>query len=147
MHEEKTDILLVDDNPNDVELTLHALKKNGFDGAVQIVRDGAEALDFIFSKGRFAGRPAGSGPRLILLDLKLPKVSGLEVLKRVKSDEAMRQIPVVALTTSRERRDVDESYRLGVNSYIAKPVDFMEFSEVMRMIAQYWFAFNELPGP
>ncbi|MGE5315021.1 MAG: response regulator [Acidobacteriota bacterium] len=147
MHEEKTDILLVDDNPNDVELTLHALKKNGFDGAVQIVRDGAEALDFIFSKGRFAGRPAGSGPRLILLDLKLPKVSGLEVLKRVKSDEAMRQIPVVALTTSRERRDVDESYRLGVNSYIAKPVDFTEFSEVMRMIAQYWFAFNELPGP
>jgi two-component system, response regulator len=145
MNDKPVDILLVDDNPNDVELTLHALKKNGFEGLIHIARDGAEALEYLFGTGAYSERRQASAPRLILLDLKLPKVTGLEVLKRIKGDERTQTIPVIALTTSRESRDIQGSYMLGVNSYIVKPVDFQEFSEAMSMVARYWFSLNQLP--
>src|SRR5688572_18164435 len=116
------DFLLVEDNPNDLELTLHALKKHSIASRIHTARDGAEALDFIFGEGDYAGRSLDQGPQVILLDLKLPLVDGLEVLEKVKSDPRTRSIPVVMLTSSREERDIVESYELGVNSYIVKPV-------------------------
>lgn len=115
---EQVEILLVEDNPNDVELTLHAFKKHNLTNYIHVVRDGAEALDFIFGKGEYAGRNVGETPKVILLDLKLPKVDGLEVLKQIKADPRTRSIPVVVLTTSAQEPDIEESYRLGVNSYI-----------------------------
>jgi two-component system response regulator len=138
----EVDILLIEDNPNDVELTLHALRRHHPDLQVEVLRDGAEAIDRIFCTGAFSARNILNRPRFILLDLKLPKVSGVEVLRQIKSDERTRGIPVVALTTSTESRDISVSYGLGVNSYIAKPVDFEEFSEAVRQIGNYWLSLN-----
>ncbi len=140
------EILLVEDNPNDVELTLHALKKNKLTNPIQVARDGAEALDFIFGEGKFKGRNPNHQPKVVLLDLKLPKVDGLEVLKRIKSDPRTQSIPVVVLTSSREERDIVESYKLGVNSYIRKPVDFEQFTEAVRTLGLYWLLLNQPPS-
>jgi two-component system response regulator len=139
MVENQVEILIVEDNPNDLELTLHALKTNNLANPIHVARDGAEALDYIFGPG------AGTKPKVILLDLKLPKVDGLEVLKRLKSDPRTRMIPVVVLTASREDRDIINSYRLGVNSYITKPVDFEQFTEVVRQLGYYWLLLNQPP--
>jgi two-component system response regulator len=146
MAEQPVEILLVEDNPNDVELALHALKKNNLSNQVHVVRDGVEALDFIFGTGPYAGRDLGAVPRVILLDLKLPRVDGLEVLRRVKADPRTRAIPVVVLTSSREERDIIESYQLGVNSYIVKPVNFEQFSETARQLGYYWLLLNKQPS-
>jgi CheY-like chemotaxis protein len=140
MNHSPIEILLVEDNPNDVELALHALKKNNLSNRIEVVRDGAEALDFIFGKGVDSHRP-----KVILLDLKLPKVDGLEVLKRLKSDPQTRSIPVVMLTSSREECDIVKSYQLGVNSYIVKPVDFEQFTEAVRQLGLYWLLMNQPP--
>jgi two-component system response regulator len=139
------EILLVEDNPADVELTLHAFKRNNLANRVQVVRDGAEALDFLFASGANGVRAIQEGPRVILLDLKLPKVSGLEVLRRIKQHETLRAIPVVVLTSSREEPDIAESYKLGVNSYIVKPVDFDRFTDAVRELGLYWLLLNEPP--
>jgi two-component system response regulator len=139
------EILLVEDNPNDVELALHALKKNNLANHIEVVRDGAEALEFLFATGSYAGRNVDNGPRVVLLDLKLPKVDGLEVLRRVKADPRTRSIPIVVLTSSREERDIVESYELGVNSYITKPVDFDQFTEAVRHLGYYWLLLNQPP--
>jgi CheY-like chemotaxis protein len=139
------EILLVEDNPNDVELALHALKKHNLANRIQVVKDGAEALDFLFARGAFSHRDINQIPRVVLLDLKLPKVDGLEVLRQVKADPHTRKVPVVVLTSSREERDVVESYSLGVNSYILKPVDFQQFTEAVRTIGLYWLLLNEPP--
>ena len=143
--ENSIEILLVEDNPNDVELTLHALKKNNLTNRIHIVRDGAEALEYLFGSGAEAGGEINHKPKVILLDLKLPKVDGMEVLKQIKADERTRSIPVVVLTSSREERDIVESYRLGVNSYIAKPVDFEQFTEAVRQLGLYWLLLNQPP--
>lgn len=145
MIENPIEILLVEDNPNDVELALHALKKNNLANRIHVVRDGAEALEFLFASGAYAGRDVNHTPKVILLDLKLPKVDGMEVLRRIKSDERTRSIPVVVLTSSREERDIVESYRLGVNSYITKPVDFEQFTEAVRQLGLYWLLLNQPP--
>ncbi len=139
------EILLVEDNPNDVELTLHALKANNLTNPVHVVRDGAEALDFIFSTGMYADRKHDPAPRVILLDLKLPKVDGLEVLRRIKSDPLKKAIPVVVLTSSREEADITQSYDLGVNSYIVKPVDFEQFVQAVKNLGLYWLLLNQPP--
>ena len=145
MQTNHVEILLVEDNPNDLELALHALKRNNLANHIEIARDGAEALDFIFATGVYAHRDINKIPKLILLDLKLPKVDGLEVLQRVKSDPRTRTIPVVVLTSSREERDIVESYKLGVNSYIVKPVDFEQFTEAVRNLGLYWLLLNQPP--
>ncbi|HOW98588.1 MAG TPA: response regulator [Kiritimatiellia bacterium] len=139
----EVEILLVEDNPNDAELTLRALKKNNLANHIVHVADGAEALDFVFARGAFKDRDIETRPRVILLDLKLPKVNGLEVLRAVKGDEHTRTIPVVVLTSSREEQDMVESYRLGVNSYIVKPVDFDKFLESVRDLGLYWLLLNQ----
>jgi two-component system response regulator len=146
MHEEMVEILMVEDNPNDVTLTLRAFKKYQISNHIHIVRDGAEALEFIFRTGAYAGRSVNNTPKVILLDLKLPKVDGLEVLQRVKADPSTRMIPVVVLTSSREQCDIVESYQLGVNSYIVKPVDFASFTEAMRQLGLYWVLLNQPPS-
>ncbi len=138
------DILLVEDNPNDVELAMRALKKAKLANPIYVVSDGAEALDFLFRTGAYAARPPHT-PKVVLLDLKLPKVDGLEVLRRIKGDERTKVIPVVVLTSSREESDVVESYRLGVNSYIVKPVDFEKFVEAVENLSVYWLLLNEPP--
>jgi len=143
--EKSIEILLVEDNPNDVELTLLALKDNNLTNPIHVVRDGAEALEFIFATGAYAQREINHIPKVILLDLKLPKVDGLEVLRRVKGDPRTRAIPVVVLTSSREERDIVESYKLGVNSYIAKPVDFEQFTQAVRTFGLYWLLLNQPP--
>ena len=140
------EILLVEDNPNDAELTLRSLRKNNVSNRIHVVRDGAEALEFIFGTGAYNGRSLKEGPRVILLDLKLPKVDGLEVLRQIKSDAQARNVPVVVLTSSKEERDVVESYRLGVNSYIVKPVDFSQFTEAVRQLGLYWMLLNQPPA-
>jgi CheY-like chemotaxis protein len=139
------EILLVEDNPDDVELTLHALQKNNLANRIHVVRDGAEALEFLFCTGAYADRDVNDVPKVILLDLKLPKVDGLEVLRRVKSDPRTQAIPVVVLTSSREERDIVGSYQLGVNSYITKPVDFEQFTEAVRQVGFYWLLLNQPP--
>ena len=138
------EILLVEDNPNDEELALHAFKKHNLANHIHVVRDGAEALDFIFCTGAYADRQF-SNPRLILLDKKLPLVDGMEVLRQIRADARTRPIPVVMLTSSAEERDVIESYNLGVNSYIVKPVDFEQFSETARLLGYYWLLINKQP--
>jgi two-component system response regulator len=135
------DILLVEDNPRDVELTLRALKKHNLANKVHVVMDGAEALDFIFSQGPYAGRE--NNLRVILLDLKLPKINGLEVLHKIKADERTRQIPVVVLTSSHEDRDIKECYDMGVNSYVVKPVEFDKFAQTVAELGFYWLLINK----
>lgn len=147
MSEKPVEILLVEDNPNDVELTLHALKENNLTNRIEVVRDGAEALEFIFGAGSHDHRSLRESPKVILLDLKLPKVDGLEVLRRLKSDSRTRAVPVVVLTSSREECDIVESYQLGVNSYIVKPVDFEQFTEAVRQLGLYWMLLNQPPTP
>jgi two-component system, response regulator len=139
------DILLVEDNPVDRELTIRAFSKHKLANRLAIAKDGEEALDFIFCRGDFSDREGGVYPRLVLLDLNLPKVSGLEVLAAIKADPRTRMIPVVVLTTSKEEFDISESYRLGVNSYIVKPVDFEKFVIAMNELGYYWLLLNEAP--
>src|SRR4051795_724476 len=146
MPDQTVEILLVEDNPNDVELALHSLKQHNLANRVQVARDGAEALDFIFGTGPYAGRRLHDGPMVVLLDLKLPLVDGLDVLRRVKADPHTRALPVVVLTSSREERDIVESYQLGVNSYIVKPVDFDKFVETVHSLGYYWLLLNEPPA-
>jgi two-component system response regulator len=143
MLDKTIEILLVEDNPYDVELTLLAFKENHLANTIQVVRDGAEALDYIFCTGAYKGRNSIEKPRVILLDLKLPKVDGLEVLRQIKSDVRTSSIPVVVLTTSREEPDIVKSYELGVNSYIVKPVDFVQFTNAAREIGMYWLLLNQ----
>ncbi len=142
---EDVEILLVEDNPNDVELTLRALQKQNLSSKVFVVKDGAEALDFIFATGTYSQRKIENLPKVILLDLKLPKVDGIEVLRRVKSDERTRYTPVVMLTSSQEERDVLATYNLGVNSYIVKPVDFSNFIHAISELGVYWGILNKVP--
>jgi len=146
MTEDIVEILLVEDNPDDVELTLHVFKKHNLANHVQVARDGAEALEFIFCTGKYAHRRIENSPKVILLDLKLPKVDGLEVLQRIKADPRTRVTPVVVLTSSREERDIVGSYQLGVNSYITKPVDFEQFTEAVRQLGLYWLLLNQPPS-
>jgi CheY-like chemotaxis protein len=146
MNQEKmVEILLVEDNPQDMELALRALSKARITNNIEVARDGAEALEFIFCEGAYAHRRIENCPKVILLDLKLPKVDGLEVLKRIKSDERTKTIPVVVLTSSKEQRDVVESYRLGVNSYIVKPVNFEGFAQAVQELGLYWVLLNQPP--
>ena len=132
----------MEDNPDDEALTLRALKKHNFSHTVDVVRDGAEALDYVFCRGAFADKPPSSLPQLILLDIKLPKIDGLEVLKTIRNDEHGRHIPIVMLTTSSEENDIIRSYNNGANSYIQKPVDFKEFIDVVGQLGIYWLAIN-----
>ena len=138
-------ILLVEDNPDDEALTLRALKKSNVMNEVVVARDGVEALDYLFAAGTHAGRDAAVMPQVVLLDLKLPRVDGLEVLRRMRADERTRLLPVVVLTTSSEQRDIVESYRLGANSYIRKPVDFVQFADAVRQLGLYWLLMNVSP--
>lgn len=138
-------ILLVEDNPDDRELTLLAFKEANILNQVMACSDGEEALDFLFAAGAYSGRDARVMPQVILLDLKLPKVDGLEVLRRLRADPRTRLLPVVVLTTSREQKDVVESYQLGANSYVRKPVDFSQFVEASRQLGLYWLVLNEAP--
>ena len=135
----------MEDNPNDIELTLRALKKNNFANKIHVVKDGVEALDYIFSAGSYSTKPADTNPKVIILDLKLPKVDGLEVLRQIKSDERTKSIPVVMLTSSREEQDVIRSYELGANSYIVKPVDFDKFVKCVSDLGLYWLLLNQPP--
>ena len=139
------EILLVEDNPADAEMALRAFQKSHVANQVHHVEDGAEALHFLFATGRYADRAAVPQPRLVLLDLKLPKVDGLEVLKRLKADERTKMTPIVVMTSSREDKDIVESYKLGVNSYIVKPVDFEKFVEAVEQLGLYWLLLNEAP--
>ncbi len=138
-------ILLVEDDPDDVKLTLKALEKSRVANRVEVVWDGIEALDYLFGTGKFAGRDMAIRPQLILLDLKMPKMDGLEVLRRIRSDERTKLLPVVILTTSTEDRDRIESYKLGANSYIRKPVDFHQFADSVQQLGLYWLVLNEAP--
>ena len=138
-------ILLVEDNPDDVALTLRALKKNNIANQVIVASDGAEALDYLFGTGKHSGRDLGEMPAVVLLDLKLPKVDGLEVLRRLRADQRTRLLPVVILTSSKEEQDLIGGYELGANSYIRKPVDFDQFLEAARQLGMYWLVLNEPP--
>ncbi len=138
-------ILLVEDNPDDVALTLRALEKNNIANKIVIASDGVEALDYLFKRDSYAGRDAGESPAVIMLDLKLPKMDGLEVLKHIRSDERTKLLPVVILTSSKEEQDIINGYKLGANSYIRKPVDFDQFSEAVRQLGLYWLLLNEFP--
>ncbi|MBA4396013.1 MAG: two-component system response regulator [Syntrophus sp. (in: bacteria)] len=140
-------ILLVEDNPDDVELTLRAFKRNNILNRVIVARDGVEALDYLFGTGMHAGRDMKDLPVVVLLDLKLPKIDGMEVLKRIRQDERTKLMPVVILTSSAEERDVVDGYRLGANSYVRKPVDFEQFVEAAKHLELYWLLWNEPPPP
>jgi two-component system, response regulator len=145
MNPQEYEILLVEDDPADAELTVLSLRKERLANHIEIARDGAEALDFLFCRGAYAGRSFERPPRLVLLDLKLPRVSGHEVLRAIKADERTRAIPVVVLTSSNQERDLVECYQLGVNSYIQKPVDLLKFQEVARQFGMYWLMVNHVP--
>jgi len=141
---EKT-ILLVEDNPDDIELTLRALKQYNIKNEITVVRDGAEALDYLFATGAYAERSVSALPAVVILDLKLPKVDGLEVLQRMRADERIKLTPVVILTSSKEEKDMINGYKLGANSYVRKPVDFTQFVEAARQLGLYWLVINEPP--
>ena len=145
MDPKSVEILLVEDSPADAELTVRALRKQNLANRLHHVQDGAEALDFIFGTGAYAGRSIDDAPRVVLLDLKLPKVDGLEVLQRIKGDARTKVIPVVVLTSSKEQNDVVDSYNLGVNSYIVKPVNFERFADAVRVLGLYWLLHNQPP--
>jgi len=136
-------ILLVEDNPDDVELTIRGFKKNNFTNEIVIARDGQEALDFLFGTGQFEGRDVTRQPTLVLLDINLPRIGGLEVLRRMRADERTRRVPVVLLTSSKEDSDIKTGYDLGANSYVRKPVDFVQFTEAVRQLNLYWLLLNE----
>jgi two-component system, response regulator len=141
------EILLVDDSPEDVELTIRALRRHKIANDIEVVEDGAEALDFLFCRGAYKGRKFPHPPKLILLDLKLPKVNGLEVLRAMRADERTKTIPVVILTSSKEQRDLITGYNLGVNAFVQKPVDFEQFGEAIRQIGMFWMLVNQAPPP
>jgi len=145
-HLEEVEILLVEENPNDVELILRALSKHNLDKKAHVLKDGAEALDYLFGTNTYAGRDINVRPKVIFLDLRLPGLDGLEVLRKVKSDEHTKTIPVVILTSSADQRDIIESYQIGVNSYIIKPVSFDEFANTVSKIAIYWLLLNLPPN-
>lgn len=138
-------ILLVEDNPDDVELTLRVFKKYSIENEVTVVHDGAEALDYLFATGAYAERDKSIMPAVILLDLKLPKIDGLEVLRRIRADERTKLLPVLILTSSKDEQDMINGYKLGANSYVRKPVDFNQFSEAVRQLGMYWLLLNEPP--
>lgn len=139
------EILIVEDTPQDLDLALRALRKSNVTNRIHVARDGEEAMEFIFCEGKYSERKIENGPKVILLDLKLPKIDGLEILKRIKSDPRTKSIPVVVLTSSKEQNDVVESYNLGVNSYIVKPVNFEQFSEAVQKLGMYWVLLNHPP--
>lgn len=143
---DEIEILLVEDNPTDAELTMRALKRKNLVNKLVWVKDGAEALDFLFAQGEFSDRNPEELPKLILLDLRMPKVDGLEVLQKIKADDKMKKIPVVVLTSSKEDRDIVESYKLGVNSYVSKPVEFDEFIDAVSTMGFYWILINKPPS-
>ncbi|MGV8018396.1 MAG: response regulator [Ignavibacteria bacterium] len=145
MESKPVEILLIEDDPSDIKLTLKALQKYSLANKVTVLKDGEEALEFLFSEGRYEGRDNKNMPKVIFLDLKLPFVDGIEVLRRIKSDENTRRIPVVVVTSSRENRDIEECYKLGVNSYIVKPIDFEKFLESVSNLGLYWVLMNESP--
>jgi two-component system, response regulator len=142
----EVEILFIEDNPHEAELTIRGLKKHNLVNKLKHIDDGAEALDFIFSKGTYSDRENSPNPKLIILDLKLPKVDGLEILRQLKADEKTRMVPVVVLTSSQEEKDVIESYRLGVNSYIVKPVNFESFGKAVADLGLYWVILNHSSG-
>ena len=141
----EVEVLLVEDNPHDAELTLRALKKNNLANKLFHVKDGAEAIDFLFSQGAYTDRRVDGGPKIVLLDLKLPKVDGIEVLRKIKSDDRTKLTPVVVMTSSREDRDLKECYQLGVNGYVVKPVEFEGFALAVSQLGLYWLLLNETP--
>ena len=143
-HLDAMDILLVEDNPRDAELTLRALKKRNLANRVFVVEDGADALDFIFCRGRYVQREVGHPPKVVLLDLKLPKVNGLEVLRAIRAEEETRRVPVVVVTSSAEDPDIQAAYELGANSYVVKPVEFDAFQEAMSQLGFYWLIVNQV---
>jgi two-component system response regulator len=145
MHDQIVDLLLVEDNPRDAEMIIRAIQRHKLANPVFVVEDGAEALDFLFARGRFAGRQADQRPRVILLDLKLPKVSGLEVLRQVKEHPSLASVPVVILTSSQEDPDIEAAYALGANSYVVKPVEFESFVEAISRVGLYWMIVNQPP--
>ena len=145
MSDSAVEILLVEDNPNDRELTLRALKKHGVANHIYTVQDGAEALDFLFCRGSYSHRQTTNRPALIVLDLKLPKLDGVEVLRAIRGDERTKTIPVVMLTSSRENTDVTKCYQIGVNSYVVKPVEFGDFNEAVGQLGTYWMLLNNGP--
>lgn len=147
MAQEQVEILLVEDNPDDLELALHALRKGGLANHIEVARDGEQALDFLFCRGAYTHRSITKPPRLVLLDLKLPRVNGLQVLEQLKGNPATRAIPVAILTASGEEQDLVKSYRLGVNSYIQKPVDFEQFRVTVKQSSLYWLVVNQPPPP
>ena len=142
---DKATILLIEDNPDDVELTLHAFQKNHMANDIVVATDGAEGLDYLFGTGKYAGRDTGEPPALILLDLQLPKIGGLEVLRKVREDERTKRIPVVIMTTSDEEEDIVNGYNGGANSYLRKPVDFAEFMNAVKQLEMYWMVLNTPP--
>jgi len=140
-------VLLVEDNPDDVDLTLRAFRKSNLLNEVVVTKDGVEALDYLFGAGAYAGRDTSVPPQVVLLDLKLPRLNGLEVLRRLRADERTQLLPVVVLTTSSEEQELIESYRLGANSYVRKPVNFIQFTEAVKQLGLYWLVLNEQPPP
>jgi two-component system response regulator len=146
MEHEKYDIILVEDNPDDIELMVHSLKKNHLANKLIVLEDGEQALNYIFCRGQYTGRNSAELPKVIFLDLKLPKVNGLEVLEQVKSNDKTKKIPIVIVTSSREDPDIEAAYTLGANSYVVKPVDFDKFKKTINQLGLYWLIVNENPS-
>jgi CheY-like chemotaxis protein len=144
MRDDEVEIVIVEDNPNDAELLVRAFKRHGVANQIVLLKDGVEAMDFLFSEGAYADRPHNN-PKVMILDLKLPKVNGIEVLRRIKADERTKTVPVVVLTSSREDRDLKDAYESGVNSYVTKPIKFDEFSKVVSDLKMYWLLVNKAP--